>query len=237
MWPDTIDFSQFYSSPLGARTRNVICRHLLEAWPDVKGARILGIGFPHPYLGIFKNTASFTFSAVPSSHGLSRWPEQGYNLSCLISESELPLSDLSVDRVLIIHLLEHTEQVRPLMREIWRVLSESGQIVVIVPNRRGIWSQTERTPFGYGKPYSFSQILKLLSDTMFVPVSSCGALYAPPVNSRFISTSATNWEKIGKYWLRGFGGVVSVKAKKEMYAPTLELNTRFRRTYATIPNN
>ena len=50
--------------------------------------------------------------------------------------------------------------------EIWRVLSGNGRLLVIAPNRRGIWARFEHTPFGHGRPYTSSQLYRLLRDTL-----------------------------------------------------------------------
>ena len=49
-----------------------------------------------------------------------------------------------------------------LLREVWRVLAPSGRMMAIMPNRRGVWTRTDNTPFGHGRPYSRSQITQLL---------------------------------------------------------------------------
>ena len=61
----------------------------------------------------------------------------GPNQTVLASEDELPLVDRSVDRVLMVHL-ESAEQGRRLLREVWRVLADGGQALIVVPNRRGL---------------------------------------------------------------------------------------------------
>ena len=235
MWLDAIDLREFYASPLGLTTRRVIGKHVRQLWPNVKGMNVLGIGFPLPYLNAFRGEAKRVISAMPASQGVLHWPNEAANQTCLTLESELPLPDLSIDRVLMIHALECTESVRPMMREVWRILSGGGRIIVITPNRRGIWTRLERTPFGYGRPYSLAQLSRLLRDTMFIPMTSSGALYVPPSKSRMVMSSAPAWENIGKCWFSALGGVISVEAGKQIYAGTPVGETAKRRVYATIP--
>ncbi|MDP7100914.1 MAG: methyltransferase type 11, partial [Rhodospirillales bacterium] len=98
----------------------------------------------------------------------------------------------------------------------------------------------ERTPFGYGRPYSQSQLTRLLRDTMFTPITKRAALYVPPSRSRMVMSSAPVWENIGQRWLRIFsgavGGVVSIEASKQIYAATPTLEASRRHGYATVPN-
>ena len=71
------------------------------------------------------------------------------------------LPDFSVDRVLLVHGLESSEYQRELLREVWRVLTGEGRLLVVAPNRRGIWARLERTPLGWGQPYSTGQLSRL----------------------------------------------------------------------------
>ena len=233
---DAKNLHNFYDTRLGATTKRVIGRHIREAWPEVKGMNVLGIGFSHPYLNTFRKEANRVISAIPISEGT--YDRHGYttNDTYITSETELSLPDLSMDRILIIHALERIEAIRPMMREVWRVLSGSGRLLVITPNRRGIWARLERTPFGYGQPYSHNQLSKLLIDTMFTPITSSGVLYVPPSNSSLLLSSAWAWENIGKFWFSAVGGVVSVEACKQIYAGTPLRERQHRRVYSTILN-
>src|ERR1700737_3982393 len=56
-----------------------------------------------------------------------------------------------------------------LLREVWRVLAPSGRLIAVIPNRRGVWTRTDNTPFGHGRPYSRAQINELLRQTWFTP--------------------------------------------------------------------
>lgn len=240
MWLDVIDLRDFYTDPLGRMAQRMISRHLREIWPDVSGLSILGMGFPTPYLNAFRNEASRVIAAMPASQGVLHWPNEGPGQTFLTDEAELPLADMSIDRVILIHAVECSEAIRPMMREIWRVLSSNGRLIIIAPNRRGIWARLERTPFGFGRPYSQSQLTRLLRDTMFTPLAKGAALYAPPSRSRMMISSAPFWENIGQRWLSpvggAMGGVISIEASKQIYAATPTLKSTRRRGYITVPN-
>ena len=218
MWIDVVDLRDFYASDLGGVTRRVIRRKLRSIWPDVKGQSVLGLGYAGPYLKSFHGEAVRVISAMPAGQGVLHWPNDAPNLTCLVDEQELPFEDLSMDRVVLVHALECAEQVRPLMREIWRVLSASGRLIVIAPNRRGVWARFERTPFGHGLPYSSGQLSRLLRDTMFTPIDTHRALFIPPTRSRMILSAAPALENIGDRFLSTFAGVIVVEAVKQIYA-------------------
>ncbi len=236
MWLKAADLNEFYGSPLGMTAQRMISEHVREIWPDVSGMDLLGVGFPTPFLNAFQSEAARVLMAVPVSHGITQSPSESIKRACLTSEYELPFPDLSMDRIILVHLVEFAETMRPMMREIWRVLSGSGRLLVIAPNRRGIWARLEHTPFGHGRPYTSSQLYRLLREALFKPVGKTSALYIPPAKSRLIISSAPAWEKLGKRWFPALGGIVSVEAEKEIYAVTpLEQGSR-QHGYATVMN-
>ena len=218
MWTDVVDLRDFYESALGKVTRRMIRRRIRQLWPDVTGMRVLGLGFATPYLLPFMEESDRIIAAMPAGQGVLHWPADGDGLTVLTDEMELPFEDLSMDRVLLIHALESAEPVRPLLREAWRVLASSGKLLVVTPNRRGVWARLERTPLGHGRPYSASQLSALLRDTMFTPISTETALFVPPVDSRMVMSSCAAWEKIGTTIFSRFGGVIITEASKQLYA-------------------
>jgi SAM-dependent methyltransferase len=187
-------------------------------WPDLKGLRLLGIGYPAPFLTAVSAETERTLALLPASLGVLAWPPEGANLATLADEDELPFADFSMDRVLLIHALETSEQAGTMLKEVWRVLAGGGRLLIIVPNRRGIWARLDRTPFGSGRPYTTSQLSQLLRDELFTPVATGAALFVPPTRSRMVLRSARAWERMGARWFPTFGGVVMVEATKQIYA-------------------
>jgi SAM-dependent methyltransferase len=134
-----------------------------------------------------------------------------------VDETRLPLTDSAVDRVLLVHALEMADDPVTLLREVWRVLSPNGRLLAVVPNRRGLWARTDTTPFGHGRPYSRSQITRILRETMFTPKGWGEALYVPPVQRSWFLRSAVAWERVGASMLAPFPGVHIVEASKQVY--------------------
>jgi len=218
MYTDIVDLREFYQSNLGQVARRVIRRRLRELWPSGAGLAMVGIGYATPYLRPYLEEAERVVSLMPAGQGVSYWPAEGPGLVALTDEADLPLADLSVDRVLLIHGLEGSDQVRPMLREIWRVLAGGGRLLAVVPNRRGVWARAEGTPFGHGYPYSVSQLKQLLRDTLFVPERTAHALFVPPVPSRFSLAWAPAWEQIGVRWFKAIAGVTMIEASKQIFA-------------------
>jgi len=229
MYSDVLDLRDFYDGSLGQVVRRLVRRRIRDLWPDLRDQRVLGIGYATPYLRPFLGEAERVLAVMPARQGVMFWPPEGPGLVALGDESELPLPDMSVDRVLLVHGLECTEQLRPMMREIWRVMAGGGRLIAVVPNRRGIWARSDRTPFGHGIPYSTSQLKRMLRDNMFMPMRDAQALFIPPTRSRFLLAGAGAWEEVGARWFKTFAGVHMVEAGKQIYASAPRVSVRSRR--------
>ena len=207
----------FYASPAGQVTARLVRRQLAELWPDLTGQAILGIGHAAPYLRVWREQAGRCVALAPAQIGAARWPAQGSNATVLADEDHLPFPDLTFDRVLLVHGLEAAENVRRLLREAWRVLKDDGTLLVVAPNRRGIWAHFEHTPFGHGQPYSPGQLGRLLERHMFRVERRRGALYVPPV--RWLLRAGQAWDSAGqRLWPERFAGLVMVEAVKDVFA-------------------
>jgi SAM-dependent methyltransferase len=218
MHPDVVELRAFYQTSLGQAALRLIGRRMREFWPDVTGQSVLGIGYATPYLRLLQGEAERVVAMMPAMQGVIFWPPEGPGLVTLADEATLPFDDLCFDRVLVVHGLEATERSRPMMREIWRVLANGGRLMIVASNRSGLWSRTERTPFGYGSPYSTTQLNIMLRDNLFVPERTAKALYIPPLSSRFMLATASAWENLGDRWFSTFAGVTIVEAVKQIYA-------------------
>jgi SAM-dependent methyltransferase len=215
----------------------MIRRAIQRVWPDLRGLRLLGVGYTTPFLTTIAPETERTVALMPAALGVLGWPSEGPNRVTLADESELPFADYSIDRVLIVHAVETSEQIRPMLKEIWRVLAGGGRLLIVVPNRRGIWARLDRTPFGSGRPYTMSQLSQLLRDELFTPIGSDTALFIPPLRKRMILRSAPAWERIGKRWFPTFAGVVLIEATKQIYAkPSVARMPRRRLIYTPAPH-
>ena len=106
--------------------------------------------------------------------------------------------DAVFDRVLLVHALEESER---RASDAARGLARDGAgraLVVIAANRWSLWAQSDATPFGYGRPYSRTQLAALLGDSMFEPVVSARALYAPPWRWTPLMRAADAFERVGE---------------------------------------
>jgi SAM-dependent methyltransferase len=232
---DVVDLRNFYGQHLGVVARRFIGLGIRRRWNDVKGQRVLGIGYTTPYLGLFREEAERSLAFMPAAQGVVRWPTARPGLAALVDELELPLPDAAVDRVLLVHSLEMSQDAGALLREAWRVLASGGRLLAVVPNRRGVWARLDTTPFGHGRPYSRSQITGLLRETWFTPTGWGEALYVPPIARGWFLRTAVAWERTGATLSAPFAGVHIVEATKQVYRPIPARRTKRRLVPALQP--
>ena len=96
---DVIDLRDFYSQRLGIVARQLINRGIRARWPDAAGQRVLGLGYPTPYLGLFREDSERCIAFMPAAQGVLKWPTARPTLATLVDEFSLPLPDAAVDRI------------------------------------------------------------------------------------------------------------------------------------------
>src|SRR5438094_9769626 len=134
---DVIDLRDFYSQRLGIVARQLINRGIRARWPDVAGQRVLGLGYPTPYLGLFREDCERCLAFMPAAQGVLKWPTARPALASLADQFSLPLPDAAVDRLLLVHALEVCDYPEGLLRGLWRVVSPSGRENAARPHREG----------------------------------------------------------------------------------------------------
>lgn len=225
---DVLELAEFYASPRGPAAVEALARPIAQLWPDIKGQRILGLGYALPVLDALaaQRGAPRTMCAMmPERQGVMGWvngatPKEGPvrkgNAAALVQPRHLPLRDAMMDKVLVMHGLEHAADDTGLLREVWRVLAPGGTLIVVVPNRMSVWARLESTPFGHGTPYSRSQLATRLRAAMFTPLDWRMALAMPPFRGFSGGAWGRSLEQAGtRLWPR-MAGVHVVLAQKQM---------------------
>ncbi|GGG39907.1 methyltransferase type 11 [Caldovatus sediminis] len=215
----------FYATPAGRVAARLVRARLRELWPSLDGRSVLGLGHADPYLDLWQGEAARLVALRPRQLGPPRaafrsggrpGPRGG---GVMAEEEALPFPDLCFDRVLMVHGLEVAENVRRLLREAWRVLRDDGRLLVVVPNRRGLWAHFETTPFGHGQPYSPGQLGRLLADHLFRVERRDAALFLPPFGFRAVLPVAEFWERAGRALCPPrLAGLAIVEARKDLFA-------------------
>ena len=199
--------AEFYSSARGAVTARLLRERLTALWPIMTGESVLGIGHTAPYLRVWREQARRCIALTPAQMGAARWPAGAPGLSCSAEEDALPFPDLSFDRILLVHGLESAESARRMLREVWRVLKDDGRLLIVAPNRTGMWAYRESTPFGHGHPYSARQLNTLLAAGLFRTERHDAALWMPPTKLRLVLRAAPLIERAGRRMAPALAGV------------------------------
>ena len=220
----------YYRSALGRAAQKIIRAEVQTFWPEAKGQTVLGFGFAVPFLRPYLAESKRVIACMPAPQGVIGWPQGMPNVSVLCEETWWPVETGHVDKLLVVHGLETSEQPSALLEECWRVLGPGGSALFIVPNRAGLWARRDGTPFGFGRPYSLTQLETQLTRHAFQTTRTTAALYQPPFSRRFWLKTGGFWEKTGRRLsMRFAGGVLIVEATKRTKAPTGGLKERVRR--------
>ncbi len=216
MHPEVTELRKFYGRPLGGMVRRLLTQRIRSRWRTTQSGAVIGFGFAVPYIGMFRSEAARVGAFMPAAQGAVVWPTSDAVLSVMLDEALFPLPDASIDFLLCVHGLEASGRPAAMLREIWRVLAPEGRVLLVVPNRRGLWARFDTTPFGHGRPYSRGQLERLLTDALFTPFEWTSALYMPPLDRQWMMRWATVFERVGARLWPAFAGVIIVEARKEL---------------------
>lgn len=210
----------YYRSALGRAAQASLRGRMLELWPEAKGQTVVGFGFAAPLLRPYLKEARRVVTLMPGPQGVMPWPPRMPNTSVLCEETLWPIETGHVDKLVLLHGLETSERPSDLLEECWRVLGPGGKVIFIVPNRAGLWARRDRTPFGFGRPYSPGQLESQLKKHQFLPERQRGALFQLPSQKRLWMKSAGVFERIGR-WMPTMlaSGAFMVEATKLVYPP------------------
>ncbi len=210
----------YYRSALGRAAQKSLRGRMLEIWPEAKGQTVVGFGFAAPLLRPYLADARRVITLMPGPQGVMPWPAGMANTSVLTEETLWPIETGHVDKLVLMHGLETSERPADLLEECWRVLGPGGRVLFIVPNRAGLWARRDRTPFGYGHPYSSGQLDAQLRQHQFLPERYVGALYQFPSSQRLWMKSGSLFERVGRKMPSIIaGGAFMVEATKLVYPP------------------
>ena len=194
----------FYKTPLG----KIFSRHLMltinQLLGDVSGRNILVIG-----------------PAIPDMVQLALRC-RNIQYKTLKGTSVFPFSDDSFARVIVLHSLEFSEHITGFLREVWRVTEPEGKAIFVVPNRLGLLVRSDRTPFGFGQPYTKNQFKTLLVDNLFSSQEFCEVLCMPVWSLSRKPSVITFMDKMGQLLWPQLCGAFVVDAGKSVYAPELQ---------------
>ena len=74
MHQDVVDLNAFYLTRLGRVTRRILGQQIRRVWPSVREESVLGLGYPVPFLGLFREEAERVFAVMPAGQGVMACP-------------------------------------------------------------------------------------------------------------------------------------------------------------------
>ncbi|MDO5646743.1 class I SAM-dependent methyltransferase [Paracoccus sp. (in: a-proteobacteria)] len=211
----------YYQRSLGRVVQRILRDRLTERWrPDgCKGMTVAGYGFAAPMLRPYLTSARRVTALMPAPQGGMAWPVGMPNHSVLCDETAWPVDTGSVDRLVMLHGLETSDDPRGLLDQAWRVLGPGGRMMLMVPNRAGLWAASDATPFGMGRAYTTGQIESQMRAAGFVPEWHGAAVYIPPSDRRFWLRGAQFWERTGARISSVLvAGMIMVELSKQTHA-------------------
>ena len=215
MYLDVKEIKEFYyRNTLGRAAKTSINKSLSNIWPETSGLNVAGFGFPLPFLSQYLDSARRVIALMPAQMGVVAWPKNDMNVSVLADEKRWPIDTGHVDRLIVSHSLEHTIDPSTLLAEAYRVLGPGGRALFMVPNRAGLWSRSDSTPFGQGKPFSSGQLETQLRLHGFLPEKQFSALYMLPSKNRSVLRFSPFLEKMGKKLPFLVGGLIMLEVSK-----------------------
>ena len=218
MFETARDFAEYYRSRQGRHVAMHLRGKVDDFWYRGANGSNAVVGYGPAVLGR-DDLAAHPVAMLPERLGAQRWPGWGACRQALVDIHDLPLLNVQLDRLLVVHALEFDPDPVGFLGECWRVLDGGGRLMVVVPNRMSMWARAEKTPFGHGRPFSGGQLRSLLKKSGFDPAKSRCTLYMPPSALGVFLRFGTQIERIGGTWWPGFGGALVVEAQKNLYAP------------------
>ena len=224
MFEHASDLNDYYRSRQGRHVAKRLRQYLKDFWSKAPNACNAVIGYGAPVLRAEDMPIQTIF--LPERLGAERWPAKGPDRTVLANSHMLPLQNVQLDRILALHALEFDSDPRHFLEECWRVLDGAGRIMVMVPNRTGLWARAERTPFGHGRPFSRRQLRDLFATNGFTVCQVRTLLFMPPVEMGLFLRFGSQIEHLGRTWSPRVGGVLCIEAEKMLYAPSGQVQRR-----------
>ena len=218
MWSFIEDFNIFYRSHLGKVVCKTIRKHISKRWENPHGQTILGLGYASPFMKPFRQNNT-TLALMYRHQGVTTWPRDDKNLTAQVDEHSLPIFNGDIDKILLIHGLEHTLHINSQLSEIWRVLKGNGHVIIVVPARMSIWARYEKTPLASGRPYTISQLKDVVRMHGLEPIWEEKIIKYPPFWHKALFPFYPIISRVVDTLLPNFGGMILLECKKDVYAP------------------
>ncbi len=183
------------------------------------------------------------YSSSPIGHKFTIAPQSAVLKHSAIAKAEaIPLSEQSIDLVILHHALDFSDNPHQLLREVSRILIAGGHVIIIGFNPFSSWGirkklQWKKSPPWDGKLFSalrLSDWLKLLD---FQVDSVAYGLYSLPINSPKLIKYSSIMDSLATRFNWPTGGIYIISASKQVIplTPIQASWKKFTRTGVGMP--
>ena len=188
----------YYRTPLGRAAQRVLRARIAAFWPEGHGQSIAGFGFAVPFLRPYLADARRVTALMPAPQGVIGWPQGLPNISVLCEETYWPVETGHVDKLLVVTGSRPPNSPARCCRNAGACWGRAARRSSSCPTGPGSGRDRTARPFGYGRPYSQSQLETQLKLHEFLPER-----HAPRSTSRrSTSRSGAARQGCGNGWAR-----------------------------------
>lgn len=149
----------FFASPPGRRLKKQALQFIRRSWPDIAGKNILLVGETVPFAAEIESEKP----ACMAEHQIN--PSDAAVI--------LPYSNRSFSFIFICALSPVFTEIAPLLRDVHRILTPEGRVILLCKNKSLIW----RIPEPDAAAFSAGELKRHFSETYFDIRRQSGALY------------------------------------------------------------
>ncbi len=211
--------SQFFASAAGSQLRRWEANQLDILLKGLHGEAALQIGVPY---GPVMRSAPHRFKVVST---VTSEIKNIRTSSSLLRQSftDFPFRDDSFDLILLVHVLERSNDFEQTLNETLRILAPEGRVVILGLNPWGPWWLRKNTRLfnDIYQPVSVDQIKKTLGDRAVIDRGRFG-VYSPSLSDNPNRLMSWSWcEKAGDRWWPALANGFMLSAVKKVHSGRL----------------
>lgn len=219
----------WFGSPLGQAVLEAEQGLLGPALEDVFGQHLLQLGYWGPV---------DSFLPLSRQRARSLIVPPGYPGHCVSHSAELAILSRSVEAVLLPHTLEFEPEPHAVLREVERVLTAEGHVLLLGFDPLGPWGLRHRLarrgfPPGLQQVFGCRRMRDWLRLLGFDIITTRRSLWSLPFEGLQRGLVATGLERTGRAFHGRVGSVYLIKARKRVWTLTPVRRVRSRRRAVT----
>jgi len=192
---DAKKLHNFYDSEQGKIFSWFLRREIFRRWDIFEEDKAAALGFTSPYRKLFGKKNFISLSNEPIANSVH------------ISEAQLPFRNAELKRVFAIHYLENVHIPFLALQEIWRALEPNGSFLLVVPNKKSLWKNSD---IAGKESFSEKDMREMLIANKFYIREVSQAVFYPP-------WMTSEYTKLFKYF--PFFGAVTIFHTQKIIFP------------------